>query len=318
MVDQTLIEESAVTSASKHETRKARTLRRLRLAVAMAPLMLAVAGCANSQQGGLGGDAALATGSIATIDPSYAIAPEEQTAAKGLGAEEQALGAYAREAANLAMKEGKTFGALVHLSKVYDSNPRDRKVIYDYARHLRYVGLTTDAMKILNDGLHLYPNDQLLRLERAKALIAAGVAQDALPEIETLLSERPKDPAILQSYGIALDRLGRHGDAQQAYRTAMSAGRPSANLLNNAGLSHLISGDLDTAEKLLRDAVIAHGAGVQVRQNLAMTLAIKGDMKGARAYAQQALPKATAKELLAYYESIVRQQDAWSVAAEQS
>lgn len=299
--------------------RRASTLRRLRLAAAMAPLMLAVAGCATTQSEQFGApEAEIETGAVQTIDPAFDVAPEQRAETADQNVEAIALSAFSREAAELAMSQDQPYGALIHLSKVYDAAPRDRKVIYNYARHLRYVGATTQAQQILNNGLNLYPTDPLLRLERAKALIAAGTAQAALPELEKLRAEHPSDPAILQTAGIALDRLGRHSEAQEAYAIAMRKGRASAKLLNNAGLSYLISGDLERAEQLLREAVVAHGADVQVRQNLAMALAIKGDIEEATAYAQEALPKATARELIAYYQSIVRQQDAWSIAAEES
>lgn len=307
------MEDSRVNSA-----RKSASLRRLRLAVAVAPLLFAIAGCANTQSSVVGGSntPALQTGSVNTIDPSFAVAPEERITPDRPGEEEIVLSEFSREAAELAMEDGQTYAALVHLSRVYKSDPKDKKVIYDYARHLRYHGMTTEALTVLNNGLNLYPGDALLTLERAKSYIAAGTAEAALVELKPLLTSRPEDPSILQTHGIALDRLGRHPEAQEAYQLAIAQGRPSAGLLNNAGLSYLISGDIDRAEELLRQAVVSFGAGPQVRQNLAMTLAIKGDTEEAKAYALQAVPKATARELIAFYESIVRQQDAWSIAAQ--
>ena len=214
------------------------------------------------------------------------------------------------------MERGEVAGAAVHLSRLYDETPRDRRVIYDYARHLRYIGAMDEAALILNDGLALYPDDPLLRLESAKASIAEGDAGAAIITLTALRADHPNDPSVLQTLGVAHDRQGDHQSAMQAYEAAMSVGRPSAPLLNNAAMSRLLAGDLDRAESLFREALTAPGAGPQVRQNLALALSLKGDERAARQVSKQALPEDMAKEAVAAYSLIAGPTDPWARVAE--
>lgn len=256
----------------------------------------------------------------ATIDPSYTLAPENDPAARRDA--KSPVADYVRTAADVAMAEGNVFGAAVHLSKLYDETPRDRQVIYDLVRHMRYIGALTEAEQVLNDGLAIFPNDALLQLEKAKVFVAAGRADEAITLLEALRTTHPNDPAILQALGVALDRRGAHAQAQEVYAEAMALGRPSAALLSNAGMSYLMGGDPDQAETLLRDAAVAPGATVQVRQNLALVLALKGEMAEARRIATEAMPPDVAEEALEAYAAIAGVQSAsaqhpWGRAAAQ-
>lgn len=247
--------------------------------------------------------------SAITIDPSYQLAPE-QTAGPIDPTPEADL-RYVREAAKIAMDRGAIAGAAVHLSRLYDESPRDRRVIYDYARHLRYIGALNEAGLVLNDGLAIYPDDPLLRLESAKASIAEGDAEAAVITLTALRADHPRDPSVLKTLGVAFDRLGDHMAATEAYEAAMAVGRPTAPLLNNAGLSRLLAGDLDRAEALLREALSSPGAGPQVRQNLALTLSLKGDEAGARLISAQAVPEPLARKTVSAFSQIGREGHAW-------
>ncbi|MEL6979793.1 MAG: tetratricopeptide repeat protein, partial [Pseudomonadota bacterium] len=246
-----------------------------------------------------------------TIDPSYAVAPETRRAPPS--SEEATL---LQRAAELAMAEGQHYGAVAHLSRLSKQRPDDKRVAYDLARHLRYIGALSDAERVLNDARARHPEDPLLQLELAKAKIAGGFAEEALILLSALRTRISDDPAILQAVGVANDRLGRHAAAQEAYADAIALGRPSAPLLNNDGLSRLLSGDIDGAVRSLRRASTAPGASAQVRQNLALALVLRGDDEEARRVAKGSLPEDLAKQMLEKYRSIAVAQDAWSLAQE--
>lgn len=284
-----------------------------------ATLALGLAGCnaallSNAFETGDAGAAPAPAG--ASIDPTYTVAPEERrTPARRAVDSDPQFDKLTERAAKLAMREGDVKAAVAHLSRLYEVRPTDRQVIFDYARHLRYVGAVTLAEQVLNDGLAAHPGDKLLRLERAKLLIGAGRPSEALAVLAPLREALPNDPSVLQAMGVAHDRRGEHAEAQKLYATAMTLGRPSAALLNNAGLSHLLSGDAATAVALLRRASTAPGANAQVRQNLALALTLKGDAAGAAAFAREGAPKRVSDATLATFRKIKSVDHPWSRAA---
>ncbi|MCI4665718.1 MAG: tetratricopeptide repeat protein [Neomegalonema sp.] len=248
----------------------------------------------------------------ATIDPSYA-------ASTASAARKDPLADYSRAASDIAIKEGKHYGAVAHLTRVFRANPRDKRVAYDLARHLRYLGATTEAEQILAEAQVHHPRDPLLRLERAKARIAGGRARAALEILEPLRKEKPHDPAVLQVVGVAYDRIGQHKDARKAYKTAIDRGARSPKLLNNYALSHLLSGDLKQAIEILRRAAAAPGATPQIRHNLAMALALDGQGEEARTIAAGVSSREDAEKMVSYFERMAAAgatpADAWAAAA---
>ncbi|MBX2856980.1 MAG: tetratricopeptide repeat protein [Rhodobacteraceae bacterium] len=283
-----------------------------RTTTALACVLLAASGCVSAP------DMHGANLATASIDPAYD--PTPQT---GKAANDPMLD-YVRSAAEVAKQDGKLLGAAAHLSRLYDETPADRDVIFDLARHMRYIGALTEAEQVLNEGLAIHPSDSLLRLERAKVFIASGRAEQASEILETLLTELPQDPSILQALGVARDRLGEHAIAKEAYQQAMALGRPSAALLSNAAMSHLLSGDLQEAETLLRQAIVAPGATPQVRQNLALVLSLRGEIQAATQLSAETLPRPLASSSVSAYAKISTPatttlappaQDPWSLAA---
>ena len=282
------------------------------LVVLTATTMLAGCVTTGAEKGTLA-ETQVATSNV-TIDPSYTLPPELTEGPVSPTPEAELR--YVRSAAKIAMESGQVAGAAVHLSRLYDESPRDKRVIYDYARHLRYVNALNEAQLVLNDGLALYPDDPLLRLESAKTAIALANPDEALVTLKALRQTHPNDPSILQMVGVAHDRKGEHDVAMQAYEAAMAIGRPTAPLLNNAAMSRLMAGDLDRAEALLRDALAAPGASPQVRQNLALTLTLKGDEEAARQVSAQALPEPLAEKAVAAYSAIARAAHPWQRLAD--
>ncbi len=253
------------------------------------------------------------SGAADTIDPAYTVAPEERAQRQPSAGD---FSKFSEQAAELAMRRGETGAAAAHLSKLYEERPGDRRIAYDYARHLRYLGATTLAEKVLNDGLAAHPQDRLLRLELGKLLIGAGRPSEAVGFLSELNAERPNDPAVLQALGVAHDRRGEHRDAQAYYVRAMGVGRPSAALLNNAGLSHLLSAEPEKAVALLRKAAVAPGANAQVRQNLALALTLAGDAAAAKRFAEEGAPPEIAQTTLDAARGIRALDHPWSRAVD--
>ena len=296
-------------SSTNHSPRATIRRQRRRAIAALLLAATALSGCVTTDGGEGSLSQASATNSALTIDPTYTLAPEATSGP--VATIDKPDVRFIRTAATIAMESGQIEGAVVHLSRLYDETPRDRRVIYDYARHLRYVDALAEAQQVLNDGLALFPDDALLQLERAKTFIALGRGTEAVAAAEALRVSHPNDPAVLQTLGVALDRQGRHDEAMQAYKAAMAIGRPSASLLNNAAMSRLMDGDLDEAEDLLQRAQSAPGAGPQVRQNLALVLSLKGDEVAARRVAAQAVPERIADEAVSAYADIARSEHPW-------
>ena len=280
-----------------------------------------LAGCASTDgTEPVGGSFATATAQASagpkTVDPAYS---KGVRAPRSPRESDVPMEDFYRRAAEIAISEGKTYGAIAHLSKVIETSPADKKIAYDLARHLRYIGALSDAEGALNSALTIHPSDMLLKLEFAKVRIAQGRAKEALVLLRSLHAESPQDPSILQAFAVAQDRSGDHSKAQRTYAKAIRLGQPSAALLNNAALSYLMSGDAPRAVSMLRDAAAAPGASVQVRQNLALALVFTGQHDEARQIAEAALPKALADRALGYYQSLARNpqqlRGAWNVAA---
>ena len=283
-----------------------------RAATALACVLIALSGCVASPEGRAGKP------STTSIDPAYDPTPRAGKAAGDPMLE------YVRSAAEVAKQDGKLLGAAAHLSRLYDETPTDRDVIFDLARHMRYIGALTEAEQVLNDGLAIHSRDSLLRLELAKVFVASGRADQASEILEILRVELPQDPSILQALGVARDRLGQHDAAKEAYRQAIALGRPSAALLSNVAMSYLLSGDLAEAETFLRKAIVAPGATPQVRQNLALTLSLRGQVQAATQLSAETLPRPLATSAVTAYAMIPASQtdnsssmaqDPWSLAA---
>lgn len=286
--------------------------RPVRAAVTAGLLSVLLAGCAaqTAEVNNFG----IETGDISgarSIDPAYAVPVEDSAQTR---ASDGPMAKYIERAAEVAIEDKQIYGAVVHLSKLYEDDPRNQSVAYDYARHLRYVGALDEAERVLADARALHGEQALLRLETAKLRVAAGRADEALSLLEPLLADQPDDPSILQTKGVALDRMGRHEEAREVYRHAMESGRPTAALLNNAAMSHLLSGAPAEAETLLRQAAAAPGATAQVQQNLALALTLQGKLDEARRVAEAAAPKAVVEPSLEYYQTIAAVSHAWSVA----
>lgn len=284
----------------------------VRAAPLCAALLLSACGGAGTQNSAAMIETATVEGARRTIDPAYAVAAEDRQPTA-----DEPMSEFHRRAAEIAIKEKKVYGAAGHLMALYQENPSDKKVAFELARHFRYIDAVIEAEGVLNDAMAIHGDDQVLRLEKAKLMIASGRASEAASILDGLLAELPEDPAILLAAGLAQDRLNNPHEAQKYYETAMTLGRPSAALLNNAGLSHLITGDLDEAILLFRRAASAPGATSQVRMNLAMALSLKGETAEAERVAEGATPQAIAENAVAFYSSIGRPADAWSVAASQ-
>lgn len=281
---------------------------------------LVVAGCmAHSPNAAL-----ISTGAIdgsgapsATIDPTYNLAPEVDDSPRANASVSDPMLEYFRRAAQVAMEDGQIFGAVGHLSQLYEQTPNDVDVIYNLARHLRYVDLLGQAETVLNNGLAIDPNHALLRLERAKVLIAGGEAEEAVTILEQLRREHPRDPSVLQSLGVALDRRGDHAEAQEIYHAAISVARPSAPLLNNLAMSLALGGDLIGAKDKLEQAMVAPGSGPQISQNLALVLSLKGDEAGARKLAERVAPREIAEAALDAYSNIAAPAHPWLRVADE-
>lgn len=298
--------------------------RALRLLLLAGVATLGLAGCGGSMESAAGVETASIPSGPASIDPSYGAGGAADRVNRAREAREaredredgEDLTVYYRRAADLAMAEGKTYGAAVHLRSVYQHEPDDKQVAYDLARHLRYLGALADAEQVINEALSIHPRDPLLTLERAKIMIGGGRAGEALAVLRPLASAHPNDPAILQAIGVAHDRQGDHRAAQQAYSRAVAAGSPSAALLNNYGLSHLLSGDLDRAIELLRRASVTPGAKPQIRQNLALALSLAGDRDEARRVAGESAPENVVEDAIDLYDRVAPSQHAWDIAAD--
>ncbi|MCC7166364.1 MAG: tetratricopeptide repeat protein, partial [Rhodospirillales bacterium] len=173
---------------------------------------------------------------------------------------------------------------------LYERNPTDLATILPYARSLRLVGLSEEAIEVLAPLVEANPKHTGLLFELAKNQIGAAKPAEAVPSLKKLVGMEKRLWEGWSALGIAYDYLGQSAEAQERYLQALSISPENPVVLNNLALSQARTGALPIAIATLERAARHPRARAQVRQNLAMLLALKGDAGQAERLVRQDLP----------------------------
>jgi Flp pilus assembly protein TadD len=209
------------------------------------------------------------------------------------------------------MTEAEKRVAVEQLGRQYDKNPGEKKVSLTYAKLLREIGQTNQAIAVLQSTAVRYASDREVAAAYGKALADGGrfaEAQEVLSRAHT--PDRP-DWRVLSTQGAIFDQIGRHQEAQQYYQAALQLQPDDPNILSNLGLSYALSNRLSEAEQVMRQAVGNPAASPRVRGNLALVLALQGKFREAEEAASKDLSPQDATANMAYVRSMTAQNNSW-------
>ncbi|MFZ3176366.1 MAG: tetratricopeptide repeat protein [Methylovirgula sp.] len=197
------------------------------------------------------------------------------------------------------------------LGRSYDADPNNIQIALAYARALRALTRTAQAVAVTQKLAARYPKDMNVLGAYGKALADDGRLREAasvLPEAHT-----PEQPnwSILSAQGVVADQLGDHDQAQAYYTAALKIIPNQPQVLSNLGLSYALSKQLPLAESTLQQAAAQPGADMRVRQNLALVLALEGKFDAAQSVAQQDLSPVDAAENVASIREMIAQANPW-------
>jgi Flp pilus assembly protein TadD len=212
---------------------------------------------------------------------------------------------------SIPMSEAQIAAAATAWGKAYDSNPKDRTTIINYAAALRQNGQSEQAVAVLRRGVVLFPKDQGIAGAYGKALAANGDFDQALRVIRGAQQDDRPDWRLYSTEGAILDQLGQTAEARLRYAKALQIAPGEPSVLNNFGLSYLLAGELTEAEKLLRQAAQSPKATSRIRQNLALALGLQGRFAEAEAVAKMEMEPQQAAANAAYLKSMMAQVNSW-------
>ncbi|HMK88981.1 MAG TPA: tetratricopeptide repeat protein [Methylocystis sp.] len=193
----------------------------------------------------------------------------------------------------------------------YESNRKDKQAAMTYARALRALDRTTEAVAVLQGTAIQNPNDMKVLSTYGKALVDAGrlqEASDVLAHADT--PDRP-DWSVQSTRGQIADELGNHEAARAYYQEALKQRPDDPGVLSNLGLSYALSRQLSRAEETLTRAARQPTADMRVRQNLALVLALQGKFEQAEEWARHDLSPIDAAANIAQIREMISQSNTW-------
>lgn len=191
--------------------------------------------------------------------------------------------------------------AVSHYRKLWDQQPENEKLFLGLVRNMRYVGLSREAVRLLDSNHDLFFTRASYQIEFAKALLAAEQGQRAIKHLVTAMEIEPNNWQIYSTLGIAYDRAQYFRNSANAYEMALKLSPDNPMVINNFAISNAVSGNLTEAIRLARKAARLDRNNIQIRQNLALFLGIKGKFSDAEALAKMDMDDATVRNNMAIY-----------------
>lgn len=194
----------------------------------------------------------------------------------------------------------------------FQANPGNPQAALEYARVLRALGRTAEAVAVLQQAALRNPNHLELLAAYGKVLADTGRYREAATVLAN--AHRPERPdwRILSTQGVVADQLGDFEGAQRFYSAALKIVPGEPSVLANQGLSFALAKRLDEAERILTIAAQHPRADARVRRNLALVLGLRGRLPEAEAMLRRDLPPQQAEEAMAGIRGMVRQNNSWS------
>lgn len=187
--------------------------------------------------------------------------------------------------------------------RAHSLDPENFDAIYALARALNKIGANDEALEAFEAALKLKPMHVDVRRGMGNTLIMLDRPASAIQHFERALN-RMEDPRLFNGIAVAYDLLDDYKAAQAFYRVGLKTEPKSLTLRNNLGLSLLLSGDIEAAGTELRKVVANTGATPRHRSNLALALVLAGDSATAETVARYDLDDRSARDQIAYFETI--------------
>ncbi len=211
------------------------------------------------------------------------------------------LGATLHQAAIDAEHSANYRSAVSHYRKLWNGDPDNEIFFLSLARNLRYIGLSREAVHILENDGKQFSGSAAYQLEFAKALLAAEKSQKSIQHLILAMDIEPENWQIYSTLGIVYDRAQYYRNSANAYEMALNLSPDNPTILNNMAISNAVSGNLAEAIRLARKAAQLDRKNVQIRQNLALFLGIRGKFSDAEALAKMDMDEATVRNNMAIY-----------------
>jgi Flp pilus assembly protein TadD len=195
--------------------------------------------------------------------------------------------------------------------KRYDSDRNNKRAAMNYARALRALSQTNQAVAVMEGLAARNPKDQEVLGLYGKTLADAGRLDQAGKVLAN--SHTPERPnwSILSAQGTVADQSGDHAQAQTYYAAALKVRPNDPAVLSNLGLSYALGRDLPRAEATLRQASQQPAADMRVRQNLALVLALQGKFSEAEEVSRRDLSAIDAAANVASIQRMISQSNTW-------
>ncbi len=203
---------------------------------------------------------------------------------------------------------GNYASAAVQYRTLLDRSPDNRNALLGLARNLRYMGNAKLAAAELLKAPGFAAGDAVILLELGKAQIAMSNAKDAVRHLQSAQEKDSGNWDIFNTLGVGFDLLKSYDKAQEAYAKALALSPGNLSVINNMAISLALSGNLDAAISTLEEAPISVRRMPQLRQNLALFYALKGNLKKAGTLSKLDLSEADARNNLAVFNRLRRQQ----------
>ena len=193
----------------------------------------------------------------------------------------------------------------------YDRNRKDKATAMTYARALRGLNQTTQAVAVLQAAAIQYPNDMKVLAAYGKALVEAGRLNEAAEVLSHADTPERPDWSVQSTRGQIADELGNHEQARAYYQEALKQKPNDPGVLSNMGLSYALSRQLPRAEETLVSAAQQPSADMRVRQNLALVLALQGKFDQAEDWSRRDLSPIDAAANIGQIRQMISQSNTW-------
>lgn len=197
------------------------------------------------------------------------------------------------------------------LGDQFEKNPGDASVAIAYARSLRGLDQTAQAVAVLQQSAIRNPNNLGVLAAYGKALADAGRFKEAADVLSRAHSPERPDWRILSVQGAVADQMGDFGSAQRFYETALRIAPGEPSILTNQGLSFALAKRLDEAERILAQAAQHPRADARMRQNYALVLGLEGKFGEAEGVLRRDLSPADAAKNLTAIKRMISQSNSW-------
>ena len=158
----------------------------------------------------------------------------------------------------------------------YERDPGEKAASIAYARALRALTRTGEAVAVMQAAAVRAPKDEEVLGEYGKALADAGELAQARDVLTRAYAPDVPKWDVLSVQGSVAERMGDRDAAMRFYREALKIAPDEPGVLANMGLSLALARQLPEAERVLRQAAASPKADATVRGDLALVLALQG------------------------------------------